>query len=182
MEYDSRSVPNWVTTLACLMIMGFQGYMTRILFVMVVAVAFNYRNEIMETVNKAFGNRPAPSHAQESSGAGQQQKASTPPREPLKPPLPDHYNPPFDPSNPTDPIITKSGTRMITKNELAAHGHSGALKPIWLGIMGMVFDVDKGAEHYYGPEGGYKFFAGKEFSRGWVGFLVKGHHMYAHNM
>ena len=77
---------------------------------------------------------------------------------------PDYYNPPFDPDNPPEPRYSKSGTRLITKNELAAHGHSGPLKPIWLAIMGRVYDVDKGAEHYYGPNGGYKFFTGKFIS------------------
>lgn len=72
-----------------------------------------------------------------------------------------YYNPPFDPDNPSEPIISKSGTRMITLNELAAHGHSGPLKPIWLAMLGRVYDVDKGAEHYYGPKGGYNFFTGK---------------------
>ena len=73
----------------------------------------------------------------------------------------EYYNPPFDPKNPPDPIYSKTGTRLITLNELAAHGHSGSLKPIWLAIMGRVYDVNKGAEHYYGPNGGYKFFTGK---------------------
>lgn len=75
---------------------------------------------------------------------------------------PEYYNPPFDPNNPSEPLYSKSGTRLITLNELAAHGHSGPLKPIWLAIMGRVYDVDKGAEHYYGPNGGYKFFTGKK--------------------
>ena len=72
-----------------------------------------------------------------------------------------YYNPPFDPKNPPEPLYSKTGTRLITLNELAAHGHSGPLKPIWLAVMGRVYDVDKGAEHYYGPDGGYKFFTGK---------------------
>ena len=60
-----------------------------------------------------------------------------------------YYNPPFDPEKGVK-LFSKSGTRLITLNELAAHGHSGPLKPIWLAIVGKVFDVDKGAEHYYG--------------------------------
>ena len=72
-----------------------------------------------------------------------------------------YYNPPFDADNPPEPIISQSGTRLITLNELAAHGHSGTIKPIWLAILGKVYDVDKGAEHYYGPNGGYKFFTGE---------------------
>lgn len=135
--------------------MGFQGYVTRILFIVLVAIAFNYRNQIMEVVNQTFGK--------EKSGeehSTKEHEAKTSPRGPIKAPDPDLYNPPFDPSNPPDPILTKSGARMVTKNELAAHGHSGPLKPIWLAMLGKVFDVDKGAEHYYGPDGGYNFFTG----------------------
>ena len=123
-----------------------------------VAVAFNYRSQIGDVVKKTLGNSPTP-----SASRSEQKSSNLPIREPLKPPDPDYYNPPFDPSDPPEPIITKSGTRMVTVNELAAHGHSGPLKPIWLAMLGMVFDVDKGAEHYYGPNGGYKFFAGKNW-------------------
>lgn len=136
-------------------IMGVQGYVARILFVILVSVAFNYRSQIMEVVNRTLSNSPSPKSSEQKT------QASTPPaREPIKPPNPDYFNPPFDISNPPEPMIAKSGTRLITVNELAAHGHSGPLKPIWLAMLGMVFDVDKGAEHYYGPEGGYKFFTG----------------------
>lgn len=79
----------------------------------------------------------------------------------------DYYNPPFDPNDYTK-IYTESGTRMITRNELAAHGHSGPLKPVWLAVMGRVYDVSKGEEHYYGPKGGYNFFSGKDGSRAYV--------------
>lgn len=140
--------------------MGYQGYVARVLFVILVAVAFNYRSQIRDAVNKTLGNSPTPSGSEQKSP----KQENTPPiREPLKPPDPDFYNPPFDPSDPPEPIFTKSGTRMITVNELAAHGHSGPLKPIWLAMLGMVFDVDKGAEHYYGPNGGYKFFSGENW-------------------
>ena len=136
--------------------MGFQIYVLRILFVVLVAVAFNYREQIMETVSKVMGNRettPTPSKSVDKIL-----------REdgPLQPKDPDYYNPPFDPENPPDPLYSKSGVRLITLNELAAHGADGPLTPIWLAIMGKVFNVDKGAEHYYGPDGGYKFFSGIE--------------------
>ena len=78
-----------------------------------------------------------------------------------------YYNPPFDPTN-AFKLFSKSGTRLITLNELAAHGHSGPLKPIWLAIAGKVFDVDKGAEHYYGPKGGYNFFTGRDGTKAFV--------------
>ncbi len=119
------------------------GYIARIVFVVVVAVCFSRR----EAIKTFFSNW--------------QTSDNIPDVEPLKPPEPDYYNPPFDPENPPEPIFSKSGVKMVTKNELAAHGHSGPLKPIWLAMLGQVFDVDKGAEHYYGPEGGYKFFTGQ---------------------
>jgi len=78
-----------------------------------------------------------------------------------------YYNPPFDPEQGVQ-LFSKSGTRLITLNELTAHGHSGPLKPIWLAIVGKVFDVDKGAEQYYGPKGGYNFFTGRDGTRAFV--------------
>ena len=82
-------------------------------------------------------------------------------------PSPSPDNPPFDPNNPTE-LYSKSGSRLITVNELAAHGHSGPLKPIWLAMLGRVYDVDKGAERYYGPNGGYNFFTGRDGTRAFV--------------
>ena len=126
------------------------GYIARIVFVVVVAICFNRREMIKESFAKL-----------KNWQAGSVGRNSIPPVEPLKLPEPDYYNPPFDPENPPEPIYSKSGVRMITKDELAAHGHSGPLKPIYLAMMGKVFDVDKGAEHYYGPKGGYNFFTGQ---------------------
>lgn len=123
------------------------GYIARIVFVVVVAVCFSRREAI-----KAFFSKLS---------QGQTTNEDIPDVQPLRPPEPDYYNPPFDPENPPEPIFSKSGVKMITKNELAAHGHSGPLKPIWLAMVGQVFDVDKGAKDYYGPEGGYKFFTGQ---------------------
>ena len=78
------------------------------------------------------------------------------------------YNPPFDPANPPEPLYSKSGTRLITVNELAAHGVNGTLRPLWLAVAGRVYDVEKGAEHYYGEKGGYNFFTGRDGSRAYV--------------
>ncbi len=130
--------------------MAYWGYAARILFVILVAVAFNYKDQIKEVVY--------PSKQTPSENVAKTLKPAT--KEPLKPPNSDYYDPPFDPSNPSDPILSKSGARLITRSELAAHGHSGPLKPIWLAVVGRVFDVDKGADDYYGPDGGYKFFTG----------------------
>ncbi len=82
------------------------------------------------------------------------------------PPTPEYYNPTFDPTNPVE-LFSESGTRLVTLNELAAHGHSGPLKPIWLAMLGNVFDVGKG-ERYYGPDGGYNFFSGRDGTRAFV--------------
>ena len=159
------------------------------LSLILIAILYQYRREIQTLVLKSGSessksptdkreNIDTPSRQEENSGVkkkkvseqpsskdkeatesggengGESEKASNAPIE--------YYNPPFDPNNPPEPFYSKAGTRMITLNELAAHGHSGPLKPLWLCIMGRVYNVDKGAEHYYGPNGGYKFFTGKK--------------------
>ena len=78
------------------------------------------------------------------------------------------FNPPFDPSASPAPMYSESGARLITKNELAAHGPEGPLKPVWLAIAGKVFDVEKGAKNYYGEGGGYSFFSGRDGTRAFV--------------
>ena len=78
-----------------------------------------------------------------------------------------YYNPPFDPENPPEELRSTSGIRLFTKNELAAHGPNGPLKPILLAVLGRVYDVGK-APDYYGPNGGYNFFAGRDGSRAYV--------------
>ena len=120
-----------------------------------VAVTYQYRSEIGQLI---------------------QRSPSTPSKQPRRPTtsmpgetkLPtSFYNPPFDPDNPPEELRSPSGRRLFTKNELAAHGPNGPLKPILLAVMGLVYDVDKAPENY-GPEGGYKFFAGKDGSRAYV--------------
>lgn len=155
------------------------------LTLILIAIAYQYRKEIQTLVLKSSRGASSPEspkkensrQAAETSTAGQKKTEKSSPsntdqktkatdrdadgEEKVEKPTPDYYNPPFDPENPPEHIFSKSGTRLITLNELAAHGHSGPLKPIWLAMMGRVYDVDKGAEHYYGPNGGYKFFTGK---------------------
>jgi len=58
--------------------------------------------------------------------------------------------------------------RLLTKNELARHGPNGPDKPILLAVMGRVYDVEKGRDNYYGPNGGYKFFSGVDGTRAFV--------------
>ena len=86
------------------------------------------------------------------------------------PPLntPQYFNPPFDPQNPSEPRISKSGVRLITLNELKAHGVNGTIRPLWLAILGRVFDVDRAYSTHYGPDGGYNFFTGIDGSKAFV--------------
>lgn len=152
--------------------MGFQGYIARIVFVVLVAIAFSYRAQIMDAINRTLDKSTS------NPDTSEQVKASAP-APTLKTPEPDYYNPPFDPADPSDTVYTKSGHRLVTKNELAAHAHSGPLKPVWLALMGKVFNVDKGAEHYYGPNGGYKFFTGASIcvNSGLVSMTAMVHYM-----
>ena len=79
-----------------------------------------------------------------------------------------YYNPPFDAQNPPEPLYSKSGTRLVTINELAAHGSiNGTLRPYWLALLGRIYDVDKG-ENNYGPKGGYNFFTGLDGSKAFI--------------
>ena len=54
--------------------------------------------------------------------------------------------------------------RAVTQSELAQHVGQPAGSPIWISILGEVFDVTPGARHY-GPDGGYHFFAGRDATR-----------------
>ena len=124
------------------------GYLARIAFVAVVAVVFSKREVIRSSALQLFASPPV-------------REEDIMPNVNTHMPSADYFNPPFDPENPPDPIYSKSGVRLITKNELAAHGSNGSLRPLWLAILGKVFDVSKGEEHYYGVNGGYNFFTGQ---------------------
>ena len=62
----------------------------------------------------------------------------------------------------------RAGVRLITKEELKRHGPNGPFSPVWLSIIGQVYNVEKGKEHYYGPDGGYNFFSGIDGTRAFV--------------
>lgn len=79
-----------------------------------------------------------------------------------------YFNPPYDPENPPEPLYSKSGVRLVTINELKAHGWEGPTRPLWLAILGKVFDVDKAYDTHYGPKGGYNFFTGIDGSNAFV--------------
>lgn len=58
---------------------------------------------------------------------------------------------------------TKKGGKLFTVEELAL----SKTNPIFLGILGKVFDVTNGERHY-GPDGGYHFFAGRDATRAFI--------------
>lgn len=65
--------------------------------------------------------------------------------------------------------ITKEERRLITVEELKKHIGGGEDdtkykdSPIWLSVMGQVYDVTSG-RRFYGPKSSYSFFAGKDAS------------------
>ncbi len=125
-----------------------------------VAVGYQYR----EVLQALLPDSQQPTIERDTKSSSQKASNKQPPSTEAGPniknfPDPQYYNPPFDPEHPSEPIYTKSGARLITLNELSAHGHNGTLRPLWLAVMGRVFDVEKG-EEYYGPGGGYNFFTG----------------------
>lgn len=63
------------------------------------------------------------------------------------------------------PSATKD--KLFTKEELKQYDGKTQKKPIYLAILGDVFDVTAG-DRYYGPEGGYSFFAGIDATRAYV--------------
>ncbi|XP_070210922.1 neuferricin-like [Littorina saxatilis] len=56
--------------------------------------------------------------------------------------------------------------RVFTKKELSKYtGENG--RPVYVAIVGQVYDVTRGQKHY-GPGGGYNFFAGRDGSKAFV--------------
>ena len=62
----------------------------------------------------------------------------------------------------------EDNVRLVNKEELAKHGFNGPNKPLLLAVMGRAYNVDKGRDHYYGPNGGYNFFSGRDGTRAFV--------------
>ena len=60
------------------------------------------------------------------------------------------------------PINENPSEKVFTKEELKKYDGSENSPGIYIAILGQVFDVTK-APKYYGPNGGYGFFAGKNF-------------------
>ena len=67
---------------------------------------------------------------------------------------------------PTEPAAV-SQDKLFTIEELKTHDGSDSSKPIYLGLVGEVFDVSK-APQYYGQDGGYSFFSGRDGTRAFV--------------
>ena len=134
------------------------------------AVGYQYRNEISllvkEYMSKVEEVQSRKTTSSEKISESREGKSLAVEPTLQAPPKDKYYNPPFDITDYKE-LYSESGTRLITINELAAHGSSGPLKPIWLAILGRVYDVGKGVD-YYGPEGGYNFFAGRDGSRAFV--------------
>jgi len=57
--------------------------------------------------------------------------------------------------------------KVFTTAELALFDGGDSSPGLYLAMLGVVYDVSKGKE-YYGPGGGYSFFAGKDASRAFV--------------
>ncbi|XP_066516149.1 neuferricin [Hoplias malabaricus] len=57
--------------------------------------------------------------------------------------------------------------RLLDQQELSLYNGRPNSKGLYLAILGQVFDVEKGRKHY-GPDGGYRFFSGRDASRAFV--------------
>ena len=56
---------------------------------------------------------------------------------------------------------------MLSADQLALFDGQRASKPVYLAILGRIYNVDRG-RHHYGARGGYHAFAGKDASRAFV--------------
>ncbi|XP_053532907.1 neuferricin [Ictalurus punctatus] len=63
--------------------------------------------------------------------------------------------------------VAQDSGRLLSQEELALYNGKEDSKGLYLAILGQVFDVEKGRKHY-GPDGGYRFFTGRDASRAFV--------------
>ena len=70
-------------------------------------------------------------------------------------------------SMPAKPKEESYQEKIFTREELKKYDGSEGSPGIYLAMLGQVFDVSK-APQFYGPEGGYGFFAGRDASRAFV--------------
>jgi len=68
--------------------------------------------------------------------------------------------------------INENPEKVFTKEELKKYDGSEDSPGIYIAILGQVFDVTK-APKYYGPNGGYGFFAGKRFTQFFTLFVYE---------
>ena len=61
----------------------------------------------------------------------------------------------------------ESGEQVFTEEQLRQYDGSPGSPGLYIALLGVVYDVQKGAQ-YYGPGGGYSFFAGRDASRAYV--------------
>ncbi|XP_035290329.1 neuferricin isoform X1 [Anguilla anguilla] len=61
----------------------------------------------------------------------------------------------------------KEEVRLLGENDLSLYNGESDSNGLYLSVLGQVFDVSRGREHY-GPGGGYHLFAGKDASRAFV--------------
>ncbi|GMS90720.1 hypothetical protein PENTCL1PPCAC_12895, partial [Pristionchus entomophagus] len=68
-----------------------------------------------------------------------------------------------------DPLVSqgKDGVNVLTPEQLGLFDGSRDSRPVYLAVVGRVYDVDKGKKHY-GKGGGYSFFAGRDATRAFV--------------
>ncbi|VDK53380.1 unnamed protein product, partial [Cylicostephanus goldi] len=63
--------------------------------------------------------------------------------------------------------VASSDMQIFNTEQLALFDGSRASRPVYLAILGRVYNVDKGKKHY-GKGGGYHFFAGRDATRAFV--------------
>ena len=63
--------------------------------------------------------------------------------------------------------VATESAKLMTPTQLKAYDGSEGSPGLYIGLLGHVFDVSKGKDHY-GPGGGYSFFSAKDGSRAFV--------------
>ncbi|XP_060768458.1 neuferricin [Neoarius graeffei] len=63
--------------------------------------------------------------------------------------------------------VSQDSNTLLSPEELSLYNGREGRKGLYLAILGQVFDVEKGKKHY-GPDGGYRFFTGRDASRAFV--------------
>lgn len=64
-------------------------------------------------------------------------------------------------------LLLQAGPVRLTDTQLLAYDGSDASKPIYVALNGSIYDVTPG-RHFYGPDGSYSFFAGRDAARAFV--------------